>query len=211
MWRRAFISKNVVLPLLCVAAVLSGCQRDDFGAESMRQARVAMEQHNYLQAIEFADKAMSQGAMDVDLHLLRGHCYLQLQDTQQAITAFTDAVNYDPYAGEAMLYKAIAQQRLGEIEQAKQTLDQAYEVFGKIKKEPLLGAWPETEISASREQQIASDATVNQVFAKSLAGQHEEAVKQLLEVEDQYPGYPGLDRIRLAVQAGTVEQLMMGQ
>lgn len=196
--------------MLVVCFFLVGCEPANPGAETMRQARVALQHQNFFEAVELAEQAITQGERSVDVHLVRGHGYMQMNQNAQAVEAFDAAVKYDPYSGEALLYKGLAEERLGLAADAKASFEQALEVFKKIEDDPKLARWKDSEITEYEQQQIASEAAVNQAMALSLAGQTMEAIKQMQAVRETYPDYPGLERIEISVQSQRVDALILG-
>lgn len=195
--------------LFCVA-LIPACEPANPGVETMRQARVALQQHNYIEAVERAEQAIAQGERSVEVHLIRGHGYMQMNQNPQAVEAFDVAVKYDPYSGEALLYKGLAETRMNQTAEAKASFEQALDVFKKIEADPAKVIWKEEDVSDWQKQRIASEAAVNQAMALSLAGQTMEAIKQMHKVRETYPDYPGLEQIEQSVQSQTVAALMLG-
>lgn len=206
------IAQQVVGVLLLgfVAMVFCGCEPADPSSETLHRARVALEQQNFIDAVQLSEQAISQGAMTVEVHLIRGHSYLSMKKYPHAIDAFDTAVKFDPYSGEALLYKGLAEQQAGQADDAKISFEKAISVLAKLEAEPDLAFWKTESVSESQLQQVASEAAVDQALALSLAGRTVDAMKKLQEIHENHADYVGLPRVEAAIKSQSADRLLLG-
>ena len=106
--------------LLCLCAPLFAQTGDE-----LKQAKVAMQEKKYNEAIVLLDKVIAQAPNMIQAHFLKGLAYLQTNNATQAITEFDWALRKDPAHSGMYFYRALAKESKGEDQAALRDLETA--------------------------------------------------------------------------------------
>lgn len=93
--------------------------------DELKQAKIALKEKKYNEAIALLDKVIAQTPNAVLPHFLKGLAYIQTHNAAQAIAEFDWSLRKDPAHSNIYFYRALAKEKKGDDQAALRDLETA--------------------------------------------------------------------------------------